>query len=59
MHAPSIVTAEQAARLMSRTTTSVIVGGNGGTGAPEAVLVALEERFLADAAAARHSRSFT
>jgi propionate CoA-transferase len=45
MHAPSIVTAEQAASHV-RDADTVIVGGSGGTGAPEAVLEALEHRFL-------------
>src|SRR5262245_41688668 len=45
MPAPSIVTAEQAASHV-RDADTVIVGGSGGTGAPEAVLEALEDRFL-------------
>lgn len=45
MRRPSIITAEQAALRVGDGET-VIVGGNGGTGAPEAVLEALEQRFL-------------
>jgi propionate CoA-transferase len=43
-----IITAEQAARLV-RNEDVLVVGGNGGMGVPEAILVALEQRFLADA----------
>jgi len=46
---PDLITAEQAARLVKNNDV-LIVGGNGGTGVPEAILVALEKRFLADAA---------
>src|SRR5271163_949268 len=41
----SIITAAQAARLI-RDSDTLIVGGNGGTGAAEAILDALEQRFL-------------
>jgi propionate CoA-transferase len=41
----SIITASQAARLI-RDADVLIVGGNGGTGAAEAILDALEQRFL-------------
>ena len=41
----SIITARQAADLV-RDADTLIVGGNGGTGAAEAILTALEERFL-------------
>lgn len=44
----SILTAEQAAGLV-RDADTLIVGGNGGTGAAEAILAALEERFLSGA----------
>jgi propionate CoA-transferase len=49
MHKPSIITAEQAASHV-RDDDTVIIGGNGGTGAPEAVLEALEHRFLSTGA---------
>ena len=41
----SIITAVQAASLI-RDADTLIVGGNGGTGVAEAVLDALEQRFL-------------
>ena len=41
----SIITAAQAASLI-RDADTLIVGGNGGTGAAEAILDALEQRFL-------------
>jgi propionate CoA-transferase len=44
----SIITATEAAGLI-RDADTLIVGGNGGTGAAEAVLDALEQRFLAGA----------
>jgi len=44
--APRHVTAEEAASLV-RDGDFVIVGGNGGTGTPEAVIEAVERRFLA------------
>jgi propionate CoA-transferase len=40
-----IISAEEAAALVKDSDT-LIVGGNGGTGAPESILVALEKRFL-------------
>src|SRR5258707_4368843 len=43
----SIITAAQAAGLI-RDADTLIVGGNGGTGAAEAILDALEQRFLGD-----------
>ena len=46
--APSILTAAEAAALV-RDEDFVIVGGNGGTGVAEAVIEALEARFLAGA----------
>ena len=42
---PRIVTAEDAAALI-QDGDFVIVGGNGGTGTPEAVIEAVEARFL-------------
>jgi propionate CoA-transferase len=44
----SIITAKEAAGLIDDADT-LIVGGNGGTGAAEAVLDALEQRFLGGA----------
>jgi propionate CoA-transferase len=46
MAAPRIIPADEAALLL-RDEDFVIVGGNGGTGAPEAVIEAVEARFLA------------
>lgn len=45
----SLITPEEAASL-ARDDDTLIVGGNGGTGAPEAILAALERQFLADGA---------
>jgi propionate CoA-transferase len=44
-----IISAEAAAAIVKDNDT-VIVGGNGGTGAPESILVALEQRFLGSGA---------
>src|SRR4051812_24103252 len=44
----SVITAAEAAGLI-RDADTMIVGGNGGTGAAEAVLEALEQRFLGGA----------
>lgn len=44
-----IITAEQAARLVGDNDV-LIVGGNGGMGVPEAILIELEKRFQAEAA---------
>ena len=44
-----LITAQEAARLV-RDKDVLIVGGNGGTGVPETILVELEKRFLAEAA---------
>src|SRR5437867_11460316 len=43
-----IITAEQAARLLDDNDV-LIVGGNGGMGVPESILVEVEKRFLAEA----------
>ena len=46
---PEIITAEQAARLVNDGD-MLIVGGNGGMGVAESILIELEKRFLDEAA---------